>query len=221
VDIPIPDRPKLPTSIKRLNKILSRHALPDIPESDLEESFIRGELWLSAQLTLLGRGPGGQAINKTSSNVMLRHVPTGLIIKAQPTRLREKNREAARKMMREKLDDLRAKGIWDPLNPRKLVGKGLKDIQFEDEAGEIEGDIDEKSIEGPINEPFKETGAEPMGKPTKAVKKEEEKVLAGAYSREEIRGMKDKLRKMDKIKKQKRRQREKDKEKELAKDAST
>jgi hypothetical protein len=38
--------PRLPTSIKRLNKQLATRQSPDLPEDELEEKFVRGELSL-------------------------------------------------------------------------------------------------------------------------------------------------------------------------------
>ncbi len=55
-----------------------------ILEEDLEERFV------------LGSGSGGQKINKTSSCVYLKHLPTGREVSCQETRSREKNREIAR-----------------------------------------------------------------------------------------------------------------------------
>ncbi|XP_017571818.1 probable peptide chain release factor C12orf65 homolog, mitochondrial [Pygocentrus nattereri] len=69
--------------------------LPDLPvlnEDDLEEQFVRGS------------GPGGQATNKTSNCVVLKHVPTGVVVKCHKTRSVELNRKHAREIMREKLD---------------------------------------------------------------------------------------------------------------------
>lgn len=43
--------------------------LPVLNEEDLEEQFVRGS------------GPGGQATNKTSNCVVLKHVPTGVVVK--------------------------------------------------------------------------------------------------------------------------------------------
>lgn len=46
--------------------------LPDLPvllEDELEEQFVRGS------------GPGGQATNKTSNCVVLKHIPTGIVVK--------------------------------------------------------------------------------------------------------------------------------------------
>jgi protein subunit release factor B len=55
-----------------------------IREADLEERFV------------LGSGSGGQKINKTSSCVYLKHLPSGREVTCQETRSREKNREIAR-----------------------------------------------------------------------------------------------------------------------------
>ena len=46
--------------------------LPVLDEDDLEEQFVRGS------------GPGGQATNKTSNCVVLKHVPTGIVVKVRP-----------------------------------------------------------------------------------------------------------------------------------------
>lgn len=43
--------------------------LPVLNEDDLEEQFVRGS------------GPGGQATNKTSNCVVLKHVPSGIVVK--------------------------------------------------------------------------------------------------------------------------------------------
>lgn len=59
-------------------------ALLGVREDDIDEQFIQGA------------GPGGQKINKTSSCVLLKHKPTGIIIKYQKSRSRELNRYHAR-----------------------------------------------------------------------------------------------------------------------------
>lgn len=64
-----------------------------IHEGDLIEKFI------------LGSGSGGQKINKTSSCVYLKHVPTGLEVKCQSTRSRDLNRLYARRDLCEKLEE--------------------------------------------------------------------------------------------------------------------
>ncbi len=58
-----------------------------ILEKDLEESFIRSS------------GPGGQNVNKVSTAVFLRHIPTGVSIKCQESRSQEQNRKRARELL--------------------------------------------------------------------------------------------------------------------------
>ena len=69
---------------------MSRDALADrmrklhIAEADLEESFARS------------RGPGGQNVNKVSTAVALRHLPTGVSVSVQDSRSQAVNRKLAR-----------------------------------------------------------------------------------------------------------------------------
>ena len=65
-----------------------------IKEEDLVEKFI------------LGSGSGGQKINKTSSCVYLKHLPTGTEVKCQKDRSRELNRLNARRELCEKLEEI-------------------------------------------------------------------------------------------------------------------
>lgn len=48
-----------------------RPALLSLEESELEEQFVKGH------------GPGGQATNKTSNCVVLKHIPSGLVVKVR------------------------------------------------------------------------------------------------------------------------------------------
>ncbi|KAJ4413735.1 hypothetical protein N0V82_008374 [Gnomoniopsis sp. IMI 355080] len=57
------------------------------------------------EVYLKGSGPGGQKINKTSSAVQLKHLPTGIVIKCQETRSRSQNRKLAREHLAEKIDN--------------------------------------------------------------------------------------------------------------------
>ena len=63
-----------------------------IREEDLEESFVRGT------------GAGGQKINKTSSTVVLVHVPSGLEVRCQRERSQSQNRIIAREDLCGKLE---------------------------------------------------------------------------------------------------------------------
>ena len=62
-----------------------------IREDDLVEKFI------------LGSGRGGQNLQKTSSCVYLKHLPTGIEIKCQRERSRDMNRYYARRDLCEKI----------------------------------------------------------------------------------------------------------------------
>ncbi len=53
---------------------------------------------------ILGSGKGGQKINKTSSCVYLKHIPTGIEIKCQQDRSRETNRYLARRELCDRID---------------------------------------------------------------------------------------------------------------------
>lgn len=64
-----------------------------IREEELIEKFI------------LGSGSGGQKINKTSSCVYLKHLPSGIEIKCQKERSREMNRYYARKELCDRLEE--------------------------------------------------------------------------------------------------------------------
>ena len=70
-----------------------RMAALGIRENDLVEKFI------------LGSGKGGQKINKTSSCVYLKHLPTGIEVKCQASRSRETNRQTAREELCHELEN--------------------------------------------------------------------------------------------------------------------
>ncbi|NXS94090.1 CL065 factor, partial [Jacana jacana] len=63
-----------------------------LTEAELEEQFVRGD------------GPGGQATNKTNNCVVLKHIPSGIVVKCHQTRSVEQNRKIAREILQEKVD---------------------------------------------------------------------------------------------------------------------
>jgi len=66
----------------------------NIHEEDIEESFVRS------------RGKGGQKVNKTSTCVYLKHIPTGTEVKCQEERSQSLNRYRARVILVKKVDEL-------------------------------------------------------------------------------------------------------------------
>ncbi len=75
------------------DKLAERMKKLKIFEDDLDEKFV------------LGSGKGGQKVNKTSSCVALKHIPTGIVIKCQKERSREINRYAARTELCERIEE--------------------------------------------------------------------------------------------------------------------
>ena len=63
-------------------------------EADLIEQFVRGS------------GAGGQSVARTANCVVLKHVPTGIVLRCHATRSRDLNRKGARKELQLRLDDI-------------------------------------------------------------------------------------------------------------------
>jgi len=64
-----------------------------VEAEDITERFIKGG------------GKGGQKINKTSSCVMLKHIPTGVEVRCQRHREQSKNRLSAYKLLIRKIEE--------------------------------------------------------------------------------------------------------------------
>jgi protein subunit release factor B len=65
-----------------------------IRESDIEEKFIRSG------------GKGGQNVNKTSTCVYLKHLPSGIEVKCQRERQQSINRYLARRLLADKIETI-------------------------------------------------------------------------------------------------------------------
>ena len=65
-----------------------------IEERDIDEKFIRAQ------------GRGGQKVNKSSSCVYLKHIPTGIEVKCQKARTQAMNRFFARRSLADKVDEM-------------------------------------------------------------------------------------------------------------------
>ncbi|MCX5708786.1 MAG: peptide chain release factor-like protein [Candidatus Omnitrophica bacterium] len=64
----------------------------NIREDDLKENFVRSQ------------GPGGQNVNKTSTCVYLKHIPSGIEVKCQEERSQVFNRYRARVILTGKIE---------------------------------------------------------------------------------------------------------------------
>src|SRR3990170_4805074 len=65
-----------------------------ISENDIVEKFIRSG------------GKGGQNVNKTSTCVYLKHIPTGIEVKVQKERTQALNRFLARRLLVQKIEEV-------------------------------------------------------------------------------------------------------------------
>jgi hypothetical protein len=115
-------------------------------DSDLIEKFLHGS------------GPGGQKINKTSSAVQLKHIPTGIVVKYQDTRSRTVNRKMARKILQERIEemelgeDARTKVKARERSKKKASADKKKRRKYRKigEAGREEGEDGVESVEGDV-----------------------------------------------------------------------
>lgn len=88
---------KFPVTEKKENELIREMEFLGIKEVDIEERFIRCS------------GHGGQKVNKTSTGVYLKHIPTGIEIKFTKERSQGLNRFFARRLLVEKIKEI--KGI--------------------------------------------------------------------------------------------------------------
>lgn len=80
-----------------------------IYEKDIEEKFVRSS------------GKGGQKVNKTSTCVYLRHIPTGIEVKSMRERSQSLNRFLARRELVKKIEKMSGQ-----LTPDDIMAKKAK-----------------------------------------------------------------------------------------------
>ena len=136
--------------------------LPELEEKDSPDIEIKAED-VEVQFYRSG-GHGGQNVNKVSTAVRLKHIPTGITVTAQTERFQEANRKIAMNLLRARLwiveqeraksEKQELKGEYHPaswgtqirsyvLHPYKMV----KDLRTKVETGNadavLDGDLDE------------------------------------------------------------------------------
>ena len=92
--------------MKERDKFLRRLAELGLKETEFEESFCRSA------------GPGGQHVNKVSTAVELRHLPTGLSVRVQDSRSQALNRRLARERLLDVIE-ARQRGIIEKEKKQK------------------------------------------------------------------------------------------------------
>jgi len=84
---------RFPVSAEKERDLFERLERLGVHEEDIEEKFVRSQ------------GHGGQNVNKTSTCVVLRHLPTGVMVKCQAERSQGLNRFHARRILVDKIDE--------------------------------------------------------------------------------------------------------------------
>jgi protein subunit release factor B len=85
-----------PVSPEKASALAARMAQLGVHEGDLDERFVRSG------------GAGGQNVNKVATCVVLRHAPSGLLVKCQSARTQGMNRFLARRMLCDRIEERRA-----------------------------------------------------------------------------------------------------------------
>jgi protein subunit release factor B len=135
------DMQPFPVSASSLGSLRRRFEALGITDADLEETFIRSS------------GHGGQNVNKVSTCVVLRHVPSGVTVRCQRERTQALNRFLARRMLADVLES-RQEGVrseaqkrtWKIRKQKARRGRRAKAKMLEDKHHQTE----KKSFRAPL-----------------------------------------------------------------------
>jgi protein subunit release factor B len=97
-----------PVSEEKNRWLRERMEILGVREEDIEEKFIRSS------------GSGGQKVNKTSTCVYLRHIPTGIEVKCMKERSQSLNRFLARRELMERISKVSGKNTSDDVKTEKI-----------------------------------------------------------------------------------------------------
>jgi protein subunit release factor B len=103
-----------PVSEEKNRWLQERMETLGIHEGDIEEKFIRSS------------GSGGQKVNKTSSCVYLKHLPTGMEVKCMKDRNQSLNRFLARRELIKKIEKLSGQLTPEDIQIKKTKRQKLK-----------------------------------------------------------------------------------------------
>jgi protein subunit release factor B len=100
-----------PISESKQKALIEKMMTLGIRESDLEIKFVKGS------------GSGGQKINKSNTAVQITHLPTGIVCKSQKSRSQGNNKFFAKRLLTEKLEELKRKESGEKTSSQTEAGK--------------------------------------------------------------------------------------------------
>jgi protein subunit release factor B len=106
--------PRFAVSEEKNHWLRERMEAVGVLEKDLEERFVKSS------------GAGGQKVNKTSSCVYLKHLPTGLEVKCMKERSQSINRFLARRALVERMERMSGRPTAEDLEREKIRKQKLR-----------------------------------------------------------------------------------------------